>query len=119
VPRLIFAARSPNRSAPPAAANEATGKGNRDRAVLSTSLFHPLRREELSKLKVKDSRHMRRGVSYLYVSGKGNKTGMWSYIPLPTSPFTITPRPPGTARATTARCSARSATTAPASATRR
>ena len=61
-------------SARPAAANEETIKEKRDRAILSTLLFHALRREELCKLKVKDSRHMRRGVPYLNGSGKGNKT---------------------------------------------
>ena len=57
-----------------AAADEDTVKHKRDRAILSTLLFHALRREELCKLKVKDSRHTRRGVPYLNVSGKGDKT---------------------------------------------
>ena len=32
-------------------------KGKRDRAILSTLLFHALRRDELCKLKVRDARH--------------------------------------------------------------
>jgi integrase/recombinase XerD len=51
----------------------------RDRAILSTLLFHALRRDELSKLKVKDFRHARKGVPHLKVSGKGGKT---RYLPL-------------------------------------
>ena len=53
--------------------------GKRDRAILSTLLFHALRREELCKLKVKDFRHTRKGVPHLKVSGKGGKT---RYLPL-------------------------------------
>jgi integrase/recombinase XerD len=54
-------------------------KDRRDRAILSTLLYHALRREELCKLKVKDFRHARRGVPHLKVSGKGDKT---RYLPL-------------------------------------
>ena len=54
-------------------------RNKRDRAILSTLLFHALRREELCKLKVKDFRHMRKGVPHLKVSGKGGKT---RYLPL-------------------------------------
>jgi integrase/recombinase XerD len=54
-------------------------KSKRDRAILSTLLFHALRREELCKLKVKDARHERKGVAHLKVSGKGGKT---RYLPL-------------------------------------
>ncbi len=54
-------------------------RGKRDRAILSTLLFHALRREELSKLKVRDFRHARKGVPHLKVSGKGGKT---RYVPL-------------------------------------
>jgi integrase/recombinase XerD len=54
-------------------------KDRRDRAILSTLLYHALRREELCKLKVKDFRHARRGVPHLNVSGKGDKT---RYLPL-------------------------------------
>jgi integrase/recombinase XerD len=61
------------------APNADTLKTKRDRAILSTLLFHALRREELCKLKVKDSRNMRRGVPHLTVSGKGEKT---RYLPL-------------------------------------
>jgi integrase/recombinase XerD len=56
-----------------------TIKSKRDRAILSTLLFHALRREELCKLKVKDFRHARKGVPHLKVSGKGGKT---RYVPL-------------------------------------
>jgi site-specific recombinase XerD len=38
-----------------------TIKSKRDRAILSTLLFHALRREELCKLKVKDFQHARPG----------------------------------------------------------
>jgi integrase/recombinase XerD len=62
-----------------AAPDADTVKSKRDRATLSTLLFHALRREELCKLKVKDFRHARKGVPHLKVSGKGGKT---SYLPL-------------------------------------
>jgi integrase/recombinase XerD len=50
-----------------------TIKSKRDRAILSTLLFHALGREELCKLKVRDFRHTRKGVPHLKVSGKGGK----------------------------------------------
>jgi len=56
-----------------------TIKEKRDRAILSTLLYHALRREELSKLKVRDAKHSRRGVPHLKVAGKGEKT---RYLPL-------------------------------------
>ena len=56
-----------------------TVKSKRDRAILSTLLFHALRREELCKLKVRDFQHARKGVPHLRVSGKGGKT---RYLPL-------------------------------------
>jgi integrase/recombinase XerD len=56
-----------------------TIKSKRDRAILSTLLFHALRREELCKPKVRDFRHARKGVPHLKVSGKGGKT---RYLPL-------------------------------------
>jgi integrase/recombinase XerD len=56
-----------------------TLKSKRDRAILSTLLFHALRREELCKLKVRDAQHARKGVPHLRVSGKGGKT---RYLPL-------------------------------------
>jgi integrase/recombinase XerD len=62
-----------------AAPDEATVKSKRDRAILSTLLYHALRREELCKLRVKDFRNTRRGVPHLTVSGKGEKT---RYLPL-------------------------------------
>jgi site-specific recombinase XerD len=62
-----------------AAPGDETTKEKRDRAILSTLLYHALRREELCKLKVRDFRHARRGVPHLRVSGKGEKT---RYLPL-------------------------------------
>ncbi|MGI4796559.1 MAG: tyrosine-type recombinase/integrase [Janthinobacterium lividum] len=56
-----------------------TLRSKRDRAILSTLLFHALRRDELCKLRVKDARHLRRGVAHLPVQGKGEKT---RYVPL-------------------------------------
>jgi integrase/recombinase XerD len=53
-------------------------KGKRDRAILSTLLYHGLRREELCLLKVRDLT-TRRGVQHLRVHGKGGKT---RYLPL-------------------------------------
>ena len=61
------------------APQDETIKSKRDRAILSTLLFHALRREELCKLKVRDFRHARKGVAHLKVSGKGGKT---RYLPL-------------------------------------
>jgi site-specific recombinase XerD len=58
---------------------EETVKHKRDRAILSTLLFHALRREELCKLKVRDFNQARRGVPHIKVSGKGEKT---RYLPL-------------------------------------
>ena len=40
-------------------------KSKRGRAILSTLLFHALRREELCKLRVRDARHARKGVPHL------------------------------------------------------
>ncbi len=54
-------------------------RGKRDRAILSTLLFHALRRDELCKLRVKDAQHSRRGVPHLRVQGKGEKI---RYVPL-------------------------------------
>ena len=62
-----------------AAPGAETVKEKRDRAILSTLLYHALRREELCKLKVRDFKHARRGVPHLRVSGKGEKT---RYLPL-------------------------------------
>jgi len=59
-----------------------TVRGKRDGAILSTLLFHALRREELCQLKVRDFRHTRKGVPHLKVSGKGGKT---RYLPLHTA----------------------------------
>ena len=49
-----------------------TLKGQRDRAILATLLYHGLRREELCKLRVRDL-EQREGVLHLRVSGKGDK----------------------------------------------
>lgn len=56
-------------AAPPAG----TLKGKRDSAILSLLLYHALRREELTKLRVKDFNQERRGVPHLCVQGKGGK----------------------------------------------
>jgi site-specific recombinase XerD len=48
-------------------------KAKRDRAIMSVFLYHGLRREELSNLKVGDIQE-RSGVKYLKVLGKGSKT---------------------------------------------
>lgn len=56
-------------SAPP----ENTRKGQRDRAILATLLYHGLRREELCKLRVRDLQQ-REGVLHLRIEGKGSKT---------------------------------------------
>ena len=61
------------------APSDDTIKSKRDRAIVSTLLFHALRREELCKLKVRDFRNARKGVPHLKVSGKGGKT---RYLPL-------------------------------------
>jgi len=58
---------------------ETSLKGKRDRAILAALLYHALRREELCKPTAKDFDQERRGVSFLVVSGKGNKT---RYVPL-------------------------------------
>ena len=51
-----------------------TIKSKCDRDILSTLLFHALRREEWCKLNVRDFRHARKGVPHLKGSGKGGKT---------------------------------------------
>ncbi|MDD2809380.1 tyrosine-type recombinase/integrase [Rhodoferax sp.] len=61
-----------------------TLKGRRDRAILSLLLYHALRREELTKLLVKDFNQERRGVPHLRVQGKGGKLRY-----LPTHPNTL------------------------------
>ena len=62
-----------------------TLKGKRDRAILSTLLYHGIRREELAKLKVKDYNQTRRGVPHLRVKGKGGKMRF-----VPSHPGTLT-----------------------------
>ena len=49
-----------------------TLKGQRDRAILATLLYHGLRREELVKLRVRDLQQ-REGVLHLRIEGKGDK----------------------------------------------
>jgi integrase/recombinase XerD len=66
------------------APNVTTTKGLRDRAILSVLLFHALRREEVTKLLVKDYNLNRQGVPYIRVQGKGGKTRY-----LPTHPATL------------------------------
>ena len=53
-------------------------QGLRDRAILSTLLYHGLRRAELCSLTVGDLQQ-RRGVAHLHVHGKGDKI---RYVPL-------------------------------------
>ena len=92
-------------------------RSKRDRAILSNLLFHVLRREELCKLKVKDFRHVRKGVPDLKVSGKGGKT---RYLPLhPGTNGLINDYVEATGPTTPARCSGPFATTGPAGSTRR
>jgi integrase/recombinase XerD len=59
------------------APDTSTLKGKRDRAILSTLLYHALRRAELVSLKVKDIEE-RRGVKHFRVHGKGGKI---RYVP--------------------------------------
>jgi site-specific recombinase XerC len=55
-------------NAPP----EDTLKGQRDRAILATLLYHGLRREELCKLRVRDLQQ-REGILHFRIEGKGDK----------------------------------------------
>lgn len=59
-------------------ADPSTPKGKRDRAILSTLLYHGLRRAELCALRVADVQE-RRGVKHLQVHGKSGKI---RYVPL-------------------------------------
>jgi integrase/recombinase XerD len=59
-------------------ADQKTLRGRRDRAILSTLLYHGLRRAELCALRVADMQE-RRGIKHLQVHGKGSKI---RYIPL-------------------------------------
>ncbi len=68
-------------AAPPAD----TLKGKRDRAILSVLLYHGLRREELTHLKVKDFAQADRGGPRMRVFGKGGKV---RYLPI--HPTTLT-----------------------------
>src|SRR5882724_1376261 len=61
-----------------AAPPESTLKGQRDRAILATLLYHGLRCEELCTLTV-GSIHQREGVRHIRVEGKGDKV---RYVPL-------------------------------------
>ena len=60
------------------APDEQTLKGIRDRAILATLLYHGLRREELTKIRLKDLQN-REGTPHLVVQGKGRKI---RYVPL-------------------------------------
>jgi integrase/recombinase XerD len=91
-------------------------RSKRDRAILSTLLFHALRREEMCKLKVKDFRHIRKGVPHLKVSGKGGKT---RYLPLHPGTNGLINDYLATAATTPAPCSGPFAITRPAGSTRR
>jgi integrase/recombinase XerD len=57
-----------------------TLKGVRDRAVLTTLLFHGIRREELCKLRVRDYQR-REGIMHFRIEGKGEKV---RFIPVST-----------------------------------
>ena len=96
-----------------------TLKSKRDRAILSTLLFHALRREELCKLKVKDFRHARKGVPHLKVSGKGGKTRYVLLHPAASELIHEYLEAAGHGTTRPARSSARSATAAPAGSIRR
>jgi site-specific recombinase XerD len=61
-----------------AAPPEGTLKGQRDRAILATLLYHGLRCEELCTLTV-GAIHQREGVPHIRVEGKGDKV---RYLPL-------------------------------------
>jgi integrase/recombinase XerD len=50
-----------------------TLKGRRDRAILAVLLLHALRRQELTKLCIKDFPQERRSVPRLRMQGKGDK----------------------------------------------
>jgi integrase/recombinase XerD len=60
---------------------EDTLKGIRDRAILSTLLFHGVRRAELCALTVRDYQR-REGVMHLRIAGKGDKV---RYVPVATN----------------------------------
>ncbi len=62
-----------------------TLKGKRDQAILSTLLYHALRREELCKLSVKDIQP-RRGVPHMRIHGKGGKL---RYLPVHAGTLTL------------------------------
>jgi site-specific recombinase XerD len=59
-------------------ADATTLRGQRDRAILATLLYHGLRRAELCALRVGDIQE-RRGVKHLQIHGKGSKI---RYVPL-------------------------------------
>ena len=81
-----------------AATPKTPSEAKRDRVILLTLLFHALRRDELCKLKVKDSG--RHGAPHLNVSGKGEKTGIRRSLGLRSAPTCCSRRPPPT-RSTT------------------
>ncbi|HEU0157588.1 MAG TPA: tyrosine-type recombinase/integrase [Stellaceae bacterium] len=61
-----------------------TVKAKRDRAILSTLLYHALRREELCKLKVGDFRHARRACRISRSRARAKKRAMFQPIQPPT-----------------------------------
>ncbi len=69
--RPLTAAEFHNLAAVPAPPED-TLKGQRDRAILATLLYHGLRREELGRLRVRDLQQ-REGILHLRIEGKGDK----------------------------------------------
>lgn len=91
-----------------AAAGEETIKEKRDRAILSTLLFHALRREELCKLKVKDFSGTRGAACRTSRSpARERRRGICHSTRAPTSSSTITSSWLATAPTRAARCSVR------------
>lgn len=52
------------------------------RAILATLLYHSFRREELTKIKLKDIQN-REGTPHLAIQGKGRQSDMCHAIPMP------------------------------------
>ncbi len=96
------------------APSDDTIKSKRDRAILSTLLFHALRREELCKLKVRDFRHARKACRISGCPAKAKRRDICRCIPAPTGLSMTTSTWRDTAPTTTARCFDLSVTTAPA-----
>jgi hypothetical protein len=90
-----------------------TVKAKRDRAILSTLLFHALRREELCKLKVRISGTRAAASRTSKSRARAKKFAMCLSIPEPTPSSTITSRPRATAATTLVRCSVQLKTIGP------